>query len=59
MNAREPDDAGVSGEVILLAARAQKMDAARGFDACADDHAKKPFGPQELRARVQTILERR
>ena len=30
-----------------------------GFDAGADDYLRKPFSPQELRARVQSILGRR
>ena len=45
--------------VILLTARAQDADVQRGFDAGADDYIKKPFSPQELRARVQAILGRR
>jgi DNA-binding response OmpR family regulator len=42
--------------VILLTARVQEADVARGFEAGADDYLKKPFSPQELRARVQAIL---
>jgi len=45
--------------VILLTARVQETDVTRGFDAGADDYIKKPFSPQELRARVQAILGRR
>jgi CheY-like chemotaxis protein len=45
--------------VILLTARVQEADVARGFEAGADDYLKKPFSPQELRARVQAILDRR
>lgn len=45
--------------VILLTARAQEADVQRGFDAGADDYIRKPFSPQELRARVQAILGRR
>jgi DNA-binding response OmpR family regulator len=45
--------------IILLTARVQEPDIARGFDAGADDYIKKPFSPQELRARVQAILGRR
>jgi DNA-binding response OmpR family regulator len=45
--------------VILLTARAQDDDVARGFEAGADDYIRKPFSPQELRARVQAILGRR
>jgi DNA-binding response OmpR family regulator len=45
--------------VILLTARVQESDITRGFEAGADDYIKKPFSPQELRARVQAILGRR
>jgi DNA-binding response OmpR family regulator len=45
--------------VILLTARAQEADVARGLEAGADDYIKKPFSPQELGARVQAILGRR
>jgi DNA-binding response OmpR family regulator len=44
--------------VILLTARAQEADVARGFEAGADDYVKKPFSPQDLQARVQVLLER-
>jgi DNA-binding response OmpR family regulator len=45
--------------VILLTARVQEDDVARGFDAGVDDYVKKPFSPQELGARVQAVLGRR
>jgi DNA-binding response OmpR family regulator len=45
--------------VILLTARAQEADVARGFEAGVDDYVKKPFSPQDLQLRVQTLLERR
>lgn len=45
--------------VILLTARVQESDVARGFHAGADDYIKKPFSPQELGARVRAILGRR
>lgn len=44
--------------VILLTARAQEADVARGFEAGADDYIRKPFSPHELRARVQAVLGR-
>jgi DNA-binding response OmpR family regulator len=44
--------------VILLTARVQEADVARGFEAGADDYVKKPFSPQELKARVQAVLGR-
>jgi DNA-binding response OmpR family regulator len=45
--------------VILLTARVQEADLARGFAAGADDYLRKPFSPQELGARVQALLGRR
>jgi DNA-binding response OmpR family regulator len=45
--------------IILLTARTQEADVERGFVAGADDYLRKPFSPQELRARVQAILGRR
>ncbi len=54
------DNAATNGmPVILLTARVQEADITRGFEAGADDYIKKPFSPQELRARVQAILGRR
>jgi DNA-binding response OmpR family regulator len=53
------EDATNDIPVILLTARAQEADVERGFEAGADDYLKKPFSPQELRARVQAILGRR
>jgi DNA-binding response OmpR family regulator len=44
--------------VILLTARVQEADVARGFEAGADDYVKKPFSPQELGARVEAALGR-
>ena len=44
--------------VILLTARVQEADIAAGFEAGAADYIKKPFSPQELRARVEAILAR-
>ncbi len=53
------DDATRDVPVILLTARIQEGDVARGFDAGADDYLAKPFSPQELRARVRAVLARR
>jgi DNA-binding response OmpR family regulator len=53
------DESTARMPVILLTARVQEADVARGFEAGADDYVKKPFSPQELRARVQAVLGRR
>jgi DNA-binding response OmpR family regulator len=53
------DEATRRMPIILLTARAQDADVQQGFDAGADDYIRKPFSPQELRARVQAILGRR
>jgi DNA-binding response OmpR family regulator len=53
------DDATSRMPIILLTARTQDADVQAGFDAGADDYLRKPFSPQELRARVQAILGRR
>ena len=44
--------------VILLTARVQEADVRNGFDAGADEYVRKPFSPQELRDRVETLLSR-
>ena len=43
--------------VILLTARAQESDVARGYEAGADAYISKPFNPQELRDSVRALLE--
>jgi DNA-binding response OmpR family regulator len=42
--------------IILLTARVQDNDVAVGLDAGATDYVKKPFSPQELGARVASLL---
>ena len=43
-------------KVILLSARVQEGDVARGMDAGADAYLAKPFKAQELVAKVQELL---
>ena len=44
--------------VILLTARSGEIDKVRGFRAGADDSVVKPFGRQELLARIEALLRR-
>jgi DNA-binding response OmpR family regulator len=44
--------------VILLTAKAEELDIARGFAAGADDYIVKPFSPRELMTRVNGVLAR-
>ena len=44
--------------VILLTARVQEADLEKGFGVGATDYVRKPFSPQELRARVDALLAR-
>ncbi len=44
--------------IILLTARVQDSDVARGIEAGADDYMKKPFSTADLRTRVQAALGR-
>jgi DNA-binding response OmpR family regulator len=45
--------------VLLLTARGVEMEKVRGLKAGADDYVTKPFGRQELAARVEALLRRR
>jgi DNA-binding response OmpR family regulator len=53
------DDATRQMRVILLTARVQEADVALGFASGADDYLKKPFSPEDLRARVEALLDSR
>jgi DNA-binding response OmpR family regulator len=44
--------------VIMVTARANELERVRGLQAGADDYVTKPFGRQELIARVQALLRR-
>jgi DNA-binding response OmpR family regulator len=44
--------------VIMLTAHARELEKVRGLTAGADDYVAKPFGRQELLARVQALLRR-
>lgn len=44
--------------VIMLTARTQERDRITGLDAGADDYLPKPFGPDELGARIRAVMRR-
>jgi two-component system response regulator CpxR len=44
--------------VIMLTARTEESDRITGLDAGADDYLPKPFGPEELLARIRAVLRR-
>jgi two-component system response regulator CpxR len=44
--------------VIMLTARTEQQDRIAGLDAGADDYLPKPFGPDELLARIRAVLRR-
>ena len=44
--------------VIMLSAKSQSKDKLRGFSLGIDDYVTKPFDPDELLARIKTILKR-
>jgi DNA-binding response OmpR family regulator len=45
--------------VLVLTARADEVDTVVGLDAGADDYVTKPFGVDELLARLRAVLRRR
>lgn len=44
--------------VIMLTARGAQEDCVRGLNTGADDYLAKPFGPEELAARIAAVLRR-
>jgi two-component system phosphate regulon response regulator PhoB len=52
------DPATATLPVILLTAKAQGSELARGLEAGADDYIVKPFSPGELLRRVDELLSR-
>ena len=49
---------GRSTPIIVLSARGEEPDKVRALDAGADDYVTKPFGAEELLARIRVVLRR-
>jgi DNA-binding response OmpR family regulator len=49
---------GFAAPVIMLTARSQEIDKIIGLELGADDYVTKPFGIQELLARMRALLRR-
>jgi len=49
---------GRATPILVLSARGAETDKVRALDAGADDYVTKPFGPEELLARVRVALRR-
>jgi two-component system, OmpR family, response regulator MtrA len=50
------DPATADLPVVLLSARAQENDVARGYELGASRYIRKPFSPRELKAAVEEVL---
>ncbi|WP_036506508.1 response regulator transcription factor [Nocardioides sp. URHA0020] len=55
---RRAREAGYTGAIIIVTARAGELDRVVGLDYGADDYLAKPFGLAELQARVRALLRR-
>ncbi|MCA1584147.1 MAG: response regulator [Acidobacteria bacterium] len=52
------DSANMDTPILMLTARQEESDKVVGLDSGADDYLTKPFGIQELMARVRALLRR-
>jgi DNA-binding response OmpR family regulator len=50
--------AGVRVPILMLTAKGQEIDKVIGLECGADDYVTKPFGLQELTARIHALLRR-
>jgi len=50
--------AGSKVPIVVLSARGNELDKVNALDLGADDYVTKPFGPEELLARIRVALRR-
>ena len=55
---RRVREKGLTSPVIMLTVRDEEQDKVRGLEAGADDYVTKPFGLQEVSARIKALLRR-
>ncbi|MDF1751978.1 MAG: response regulator transcription factor [Verrucomicrobiales bacterium] len=55
---KELRDGSCRVPILMLTAKGQEIDKVIGLDSGADDYVTKPFGVQELKARVNALLRR-
>ena len=55
---REWRECGFTEPILILSARGSRDDRVRGLDVGADDYLPKPFGMDELLARMRALLRR-
>lgn len=55
---QEVREKGVSTPIIMLTGRSEIKDKLEGFNSGADDYLAKPFDPDELVARIDSLLRR-
>jgi DNA-binding response OmpR family regulator len=53
------DPATAAIPILLVTAKAQSTDVAKGLDVGVDDYVTKPFDPMDLIARVNAVIEGR
>lgn len=45
--------------ILMLTSKSEEKDVVRGLNCGADDYLKKPFGLQELKARIESVIRRK
>jgi len=59
LGALKQDEATKTIPILIVTAQSQEDEVLKGLELGADDYITKPFSPNELAARVKTVLLRR